>query len=626
MSEAFTLSALISGPNLTAKRIFVDDKPVKLRENVYKVLRRIRNDSWAPRQVWLDAICINQFDHAEKAHQVALMAKVYRSTKESLLWLGEVEDEPIYPFQPLESADYYDLMLLEEKVQQSGLESPRPLENSLTDAPINVPAAFEVVNLLAEGKHLYEMPFYQVLPTGKVEFREDWPMAMYSLSNLLQRTWWRRIWTVQEAFLPPDAIIRVGPYSAPFLTFLKGAITWHRHVWLDRVPCDCPSFHSSWIGHVSADLKPFLYRVADLAELHASRSNPNQSMAAHSIYLLSINRSAWLDHDRVYGILGLIQEFLIHYSETPDYSRELAPLYASTSFKMMENARHLCLLPYARPLEAGTQSLIYQLPSWTPNWSASYGGHYFDIENNGGFTADAELPYDGGHLGSAVLKLEGLAMERISDVGTLIHDMMTEPGSFVPIVQAWLNMVTSKGLSARALWEVIHVATHKNVGLGVIEEQAEWWDMLKVLAEDGASHHDMDNAAKGTPYWNCKDSMECLETRAVFVTEPLLSANEPDNQPINISEYRNAVPHGSVGLALPNVQVEDVVFVVKGARAPLIFRPLLDKSLMRRAFSNGVPESEIENCFTFVGVCYVYGMMQGQAVSDSTLWRSIYIL
>ena len=90
---------------------------------------------------------INQLDHTERSYQVSIMAKIYRSTKESLLWLGEVEDEPIYPFQHFASPDFYDLMLLEEKVHEFDFASPPSLQSPATDAVINVPAAFEVVEL-----------------------------------------------------------------------------------------------------------------------------------------------------------------------------------------------------------------------------------------------------------------------------------------------------------------------------------------------------------------------------------------------------------------------------------------------------------------------------------------------
>jgi hypothetical protein len=79
-------------------------------------------------------------------------------------------------------------------------------------------------------------------------------------------------------------------------------------------------------------------------------------------------------------------------------------------------------------------------------------------------------------------------------------------------------------------------------------------------------------------------------------------------------------------MALPNVHEGDVIFIVKGGRTPLIFRPLSDSSKRLKAVQQGVPEEALPSCFTFVGVCYMYGMMQGQAVAETLSWKQIYLL
>jgi hypothetical protein len=45
--------------------------------------------------IWIDALCINQEDLAEKARQVAAMSSIYRGARRVLVWLGEASEREI---------------------------------------------------------------------------------------------------------------------------------------------------------------------------------------------------------------------------------------------------------------------------------------------------------------------------------------------------------------------------------------------------------------------------------------------------------------------------------------------------------------------------------------------------
>jgi hypothetical protein len=90
--------------------------------------------------LWIDAICINQGDHAEKDIQSQSMAKIYGYAKCTIVWLGE-------------EADGSDLAL--ETIRTAGLE-PEPIL--------------------------------------KGERYED----EQAVTSLLQRLWFQRIWVKQK--------------------------------------------------------------------------------------------------------------------------------------------------------------------------------------------------------------------------------------------------------------------------------------------------------------------------------------------------------------------------------------------------------------------------------------------
>jgi hypothetical protein len=85
--------------------IYCEGQTLKVTGNLLAAMRRMRSTTSKPARkklkgrmpgraqlLWIDAICINQDDMAERSEQVKLMTEIYRNAKRVLIWLGE---EPI---------------------------------------------------------------------------------------------------------------------------------------------------------------------------------------------------------------------------------------------------------------------------------------------------------------------------------------------------------------------------------------------------------------------------------------------------------------------------------------------------------------------------------------------------
>lgn len=72
------------------KEIEINDTVIPVRRNLERALQHFRMKD-QERVLWIDAICINQTDDAEKSWQVKLMADIYRRARRVLVWLGIVE-------------------------------------------------------------------------------------------------------------------------------------------------------------------------------------------------------------------------------------------------------------------------------------------------------------------------------------------------------------------------------------------------------------------------------------------------------------------------------------------------------------------------------------------------------
>ncbi|KAL5390036.1 hypothetical protein DPSP01_002093 [Paraphaeosphaeria sporulosa] len=70
------------------KRIFIEDSYLDITANLHTALRYLR-DSVLERVLWIDAICINQDDLAERSNQVGYMVSIYASAIRVVAWLGE---------------------------------------------------------------------------------------------------------------------------------------------------------------------------------------------------------------------------------------------------------------------------------------------------------------------------------------------------------------------------------------------------------------------------------------------------------------------------------------------------------------------------------------------------------
>ncbi|KAL4893446.1 heterokaryon incompatibility protein-domain-containing protein [Aspergillus ambiguus] len=146
------------------------------------------------RRMWIDAICINQDDIPERNSQVAIMSQIYSKADSVVVWLG-VEDE--YTASVSEAICGLDS---EDWVQHLALASVAEKAEDLS-----------------------------------VEAREA-----ISINRFFERTWWKRVWVIQEIALPYKVqmlcgtfeinyVIPLGQIERPMgqLPFRRSIRSWH---------------------------------------------------------------------------------------------------------------------------------------------------------------------------------------------------------------------------------------------------------------------------------------------------------------------------------------------------------------------------------------------------------------
>ena len=79
------------GQPVFPKILHTDNGFLRITENLALALRRLRFKERV-RYLWVDAVCINQNDAADKNRQVAMMGSIYKSARRVICWLGRADE------------------------------------------------------------------------------------------------------------------------------------------------------------------------------------------------------------------------------------------------------------------------------------------------------------------------------------------------------------------------------------------------------------------------------------------------------------------------------------------------------------------------------------------------------
>ena len=143
---------------------------IPITASLFDILRHFRYVH-RHRELWVDAICIDQADASERNHQVTKMADIFSASKTVLVWLGAGESTDSLAFAAMEVC------------------------RDLVDAG----GEYDDVNLASVNNALYGYTGTYAPLRWDLELGETMVIrALKSIFNILQATWFERLWVVQE--------------------------------------------------------------------------------------------------------------------------------------------------------------------------------------------------------------------------------------------------------------------------------------------------------------------------------------------------------------------------------------------------------------------------------------------
>ncbi|KAM0426400.1 hypothetical protein ACHAPT_008446 [Fusarium lateritium] len=262
----------------TPRRITVNGRDFKVTVNLEAALRRLRASK--SRRLWVDAICINQDDVAEKSTQIPLMGRVYAGASSVVAWLGN-------PTPDVEAAFRWAM----ESESRSWLRILLMLVPMFGD----------------ERRRRWETHFSQ----GRSGFLD-----------ILSRPYWSRMWTFQEFWLAKKSPVLVcGAFESPFSTFISRAsflLDWEITLQEERLGFENHQGLISPLGQKLIDLG------IDDFNTHSSR----QWLSEIEFLKMTSNRVCQHQHDRIYALYGLMPD--LAEACPPDYEKPMQQVLNET--------------------------------------------------------------------------------------------------------------------------------------------------------------------------------------------------------------------------------------------------------------------------------------------------------
>lgn len=323
--------------------VTITGKTVAVTKNLAVALRHLclRDE---PRNLWVDALCIDQHNIDERDDQVMHMKEIYQRCSVDLLWLGE------------------DASMLEEGAAvMERLGSITELENNFCN------------------REYYGWHGDDFIPSEEIEKKvperrppKGWTKALAAIFRKPQV--WQRVWIMQEvSFAPRVVLVTGGGATMPWErvdAFLDVEGYIQRHGFPDAF--HEPFSHGYTLKHeliyCLAHAQILAHQRRITASLQKNQQADDGSLTSSLLDILARFRytNSTDPRDMVFALLGLASNPL---SITPSYHASMREVYVSTAATIINASRNLDLLCQSPWKLFGNTKRDASLPSWVPDFA-----------------------------------------------------------------------------------------------------------------------------------------------------------------------------------------------------------------------------------------------------------------
>lgn len=267
--------------------------------------------------VWADGICINQTDEEDKNTQVRQMGTIYEFARNTIIFLGDLAPE---------AQSVIDILAMFQYNTQQGVSS--------------------VIQDDKNPAHLIRQPSHLEIERLAIE-------------HILQRTWFTRIWVLQEL------VLSVNPWIQVATSRLRWKVFYNLLMQSNSRPAHGPLKRLYDINHARLDMGPTWLPDAN-----------GKSKHNNLLQILRWRRGSGVTNprDMIYAHLGMLggkdnEDCLLEKLIQVDYSKSIGEVYTNAALYFIESSGGFGILSHIEDLSLDCRR--QGIPSWVSDWTSA---------------------------------------------------------------------------------------------------------------------------------------------------------------------------------------------------------------------------------------------------------------
>lgn len=550
--------------------IEIDKKSIAITKSLDTAIRHLRHEEDSV-MIWVEQVCINQNDLAERDVQIPLMSLIYSRALNTVIWLGDISAD-----------DAFDAL--------------HDLESTMTS---------QFGPLLDESK----------------------PKGLEAIERLFNAPWFQRTWTTQEACLSNDAWLMAGTSICHWEDCFGSAAVNERLGLFHPTPTRTVSLNSP--RPADDDVPPIRLHGFHCANaIWEIKHTDKSSRKIMDVLVKTRHTQATMPVDNIYGVLGLLESDI-----DPSSRMTATELWRSISLRILKteiDKFERMLRDGVRPFhDFSLLSCVDHgvdgsgdLPSWTVDWSKSR------VTTSLAYSTSAVNCFDAGQssTGSSVLGIDQhgrILTLRAKVFDTLAHLSAILDDADLKAAVSDTDNAALRTCIAYAKTVPVHcpvqlsflgfckVVTAGKDGSGRQKYPHEYTEILSFLSDaltrENPTFHDQ-------PYTSRQQkgmlAAKNLQQKGMLTADNLKTRTWGRTFKELQEAFKSAVlnrrlcwtKEGHLGLVPRFAKQDDYVVVVPGSPVPFVVRR--------------VDRGDGRLLYRFIGECYVDGIMNGEVVAD----------
>lgn len=603
--------------------IVLDEQAFGITQNLFSALKSLQ-DPQQDRTLWIDALCINQRNECEKAWQVQLMGEIYSKCSKAILWIGNEEEESDAwcvsrfkdccassghinmsntPFRGVECQSQgtcrVDQISINGEHHRVRRDSGFSLDNHFAQRckwhgrRPKISTLKQVVDMLQDGIHLSEITTLSNAISGNDSLTFESVQPILALGAFLNRKWWSRSWTVQEAALPPDSIIRCGSLEFQFKSMASSADALYRH---SKTCC------SSFFTRLAQRLEPLSYGEATINiffkfqkyfnTLDLARKQSHVSDCHIMDYLYNFHdREAKDPRDKVYALLGLLPP---KFALPVNYAMDIAQWQRDMSFHLLASYPDSTLSILWK--ETAPQDTVC---SWVKNFDKETTVFNRRIRSEQ-YRAGSAKMVKAKRLNDSIISIVGFKVDVVSQVSPECHFETTYSKDQFSSIRGWAQFLL---LDDRSQFSYPGGGTLKDAFIRTLTGDLQASETSSLGSNEEAMDISIQSFLAGEP------------------GDTLVNTSLAEELNISAAGRRLfTTRRGYIGLGPEWMRPGDEVWTLFGGSVPFILRPS-EKACSHTFYKN----QEVHRRHVVIGDCYVQGIMFGESVSHDTRGECVHL-